>query len=166
VDRVEYYINNNLLENRDGFPFSLSRNVSFLNNGSYELLIRACDNIDNCKNQTLNFTLDLNKNNNNQNTNISLISPSNGLALSGIDFPLNISLKIDNPLKISTIDAYIETREDNIKTKILTKSSPGTENLNISWEEKPASGTYHFWVTANKWSGDEISTEKILLTTS
>jgi 1A family penicillin-binding protein len=166
VDRVEYYINNNLLENRDGFPFSLSRNISFLNNNSYELLIRACDNIDNCKNQTLNFTLDLNKNNNNQNTNISLISPSNGLALSGIDFPLNISLKIDNPLKISTIDAYIETREDNIKTKILTKSSPGTENLNISWEEKPASGTYHFWVTANKWSGDEISTEKILLTTS
>jgi len=163
VARVEYYINNNLLENKDNFPFSLSRDISFLNNDSYELLVRVCDDIDNCASQTLNFTLDLNQNNN-QSANISLISPSNGLVLSAIDFPLSISLKIENPSKVSTINTYIENRDTKDKTKVLIKNSPGTKNLNMSWEEKPTAGTYDFWVTANTWSGVEINTEKRLLT--
>jgi 1A family penicillin-binding protein len=164
VDRVEYYINNNLLENKDGYPFSLSRDISFLNNDSYELLIRVCDDVDNCTNQTLNFTLDLKQNNNQKNVDISLVSPSNGLVLSTIDFPLSISLKIENPTKITTINTYIENRETNNKIKVLARNSPGTKNLNMSWEEKPASGTYDFWLTADTWSGVKVSTEKILLT--
>lgn len=162
VDRVEYYINNNLFENKNSFPFSLSRNISFLNNGSYELLVRVCDDVDNCKSKTVNFVLDINQNNN-KDANITLISPSDGLSLSAIDFPLSISLKIENPSKISTINAYIENRETNDKIKILTKKSPGTENLNIPWEKKPPSGSYDFWVTASKWSGGDEITKKILL---
>jgi 1A family penicillin-binding protein len=164
IDRVEYYINNNLLENRNSFPFSLSKNISFLNNGSYELLIKVCDDIDNCTSKKINFTLDLNQHNNNQNAEISLISPSNGLILSSIDFPLSISLKIKNPSKISTINTYIKNRETSDNIKIITLKSPGVENLNISWDKKPTPGIYDFWLSANTWSGNEISTKKILLT--
>jgi 1A family penicillin-binding protein len=163
VDRVEYYINGNLLENRDSFPFSLSRNISFLDNGGHELLVRVCDDVDNCTSEKFNFTLELNQSNNNQGANISLLSPSDGMALSSIDFPLSISLNIDNPKKVSTINAYIQNTEGNTTTKVLTTTSPGVENLNINWKEKPDSGSYDFWVSANTWSGEIISTKKVLL---
>ncbi|MFP4514898.1 MAG: penicillin-binding protein [Parcubacteria group bacterium] len=163
VGRVEYYINNNLLESRNSFPFSLSRNISFLDNDSYELRVKACDDIDNCTTETVNFNLELKDSIDNGNADISLLSPSNGLSLSAIDFPLSISLKMDNPKKISTISAYIENNEDGVKTSVLTKNSPGTETLNISWDEKPEPGSYDFWVTANTWSGEVISTDRVLL---
>lgn len=163
VDRVEYYINNNLLEIRSSFPFSLSRDISFLDSGLYSLLVKVCDNIDNCTSETLNFELKSNNQSNNDVANITLLSPSNGLIVSNIDFPLSISLKLENPKKISTISAYIKNRESDKESKIFTKTSPGIENLNIPWENKPEPGTYDFWVTASPWSGDIISTNKVLL---
>lgn len=163
IDRVEYYINNNLLENRNSFPFSLSKNISFLDNGSYELLVKACDDIDNCTSKKINLNLDLKQENNTNNPEISLISPSDNTTLSSSNFPLSISLNIVNPIKISTINAYIKNIESDESLKIFTKKSPGVKNLNIDWAQKPEKGSYDFWLTVNTWSGEVISTDSVLL---
>ena len=162
IDEVNYYINNNLLSSKNSFPFSLSQNISFLNNGQHELKIEACDDVDNCREKSFNFTL-RGSNQNNNKSSISLLSPNNGLIVSSIDFPLSVSLKITNPEKISNINAYIKNRENDEVNNVFSQNSPGIENLNISWNKKPDSGTYDFWVSANLWSGNIIETKKILL---
>ncbi len=166
VDRVEYYINNNLLEVKGNYPFSLDKNISFLENNNYNLTIKVCDDIDNCKSKTINFNLNLKNNQNtSQEVSASLLSPKTGTALTSIDFPLNVSLKITSPQKVSSVEGYIKkTNEESKSNTIFFQESPGVENLNIPWSKKPEPGTYNFWLKVNTWLGKEIETKKILLT--
>lgn len=56
IGRAEYLIDAALLENITNYPFNLeNKDISHLTSGYHALLVKVCDDIDNCSEQTFNF---------------------------------------------------------------------------------------------------------------
>lgn len=55
VNRAQYLIDNTLVQTISAYPFSLDTSIEYLSPGYHELLVRVCDDIDNCSEQKLNF---------------------------------------------------------------------------------------------------------------
>jgi len=161
VNRVEYYVNNNLLYTANNFPFLLNKNINFLNNGFHNLKIRVCDDIDNCSEKSIEFNLAINNNQSQNNINVSWISNLNGLALNKIDFPFNINLAVDNPTQVAKIILYAQ-KKDGDKLLIINKIQPiETNEVSTTWNKIPESGNYKIFAEAIGWSGQNKKTEEV-----
>ncbi len=162
IGRVEYYINNNIWGTKWGEPGEFSKDISFLNNGFHSLRVKACDDIENCSESSINFNLLIKDNHITTDKNsIQMVEPSNGLALNTIDFPLQIKLLINNPERTAKIDIVIETSE---KIEVVRRIIPTEKSITINWGSPPTSGTYLFYARLHDWNGDVLESNKINLT--
>lgn len=57
INRIEYYIDAYLFSSETAYPFNLNKSVSSLENGLHSLTVRACDDVDNCSEQKIEFNL-------------------------------------------------------------------------------------------------------------
>jgi 1A family penicillin-binding protein len=162
ISRVEYYINENLLAVVESAPFNLEKDISFLNNGFHNLKVKACDDASNCQSKSFEFNLNLANNSSDKELAISMIEPSNGLALSNIDFPLKIKLSVKNPSSANKIDFYYKP-ESGGPVLINSFQSIDTNLLTISWDKIPPSGTYRLYAEATAWTKEIIKTEEIIV---
>ena len=164
IGRVEYYINNNLWQTKWGAPTPFTDNINFLNNGYHSLRARACDDVENCSEITINFNL-LIKNNpvTTGKNSLALISPSSGGALNTIDFPLTVVFRVNKPLGVAKIN--LMARGGDGKT-IIIKTITGltTNQNNVSWETPPTPGTYSVFGELHDWNGDTVKSKEIFLT--
>ncbi|MEA3449436.1 MAG: penicillin-binding protein [Patescibacteria group bacterium] len=151
VKQVDYLINDILFHTTQEYPFNLNEAINFLNNGWHNLKIKVCDDVFNCKTRELEFNLQVENNQNNNTGDFSLewSSPSSGLAVSNIDFPLKLELKAINSSAIARINFYYEKNSE-------TKTIGSAENINselvsFNWEEAPLSGTYRLSAEAVSW---------------
>ena len=87
INRVEYYFDDNLFTTLTSYPFNLKTGVDFLNNGFHGLTVRACDDVDNCSEQKLEFNLILDEKRDSQEINLWFNQPSADLILAEKDFP-------------------------------------------------------------------------------
>ena len=163
INRAEYYINDNLLHIANSYPFNLAKQISFLNNGFHNLKIKVCDDVDNCAIKEVEFNLIL-ENNINKPTDfiLKLTSPTSGLALSNIDFPLSLKAEINNPEYISVITFYyIDEEKNENKISAITDLKNVNEYL---WDEVPTSGTYKIFARTNTWTNKVIESEEVVVT--
>lgn len=141
ISKAKYTIDGELLAVNDSYPFDLSRNISFLQNGYHELSITLCDDIDNCRSKTVTFNLKLDEQVFRENPDVSWLSPVDGLAVNSIDFPLNLRLQLKNYPKINKAEILYTSPQGS--TTIIKKIDPVEGPLiNISWSTPPKSGTY------------------------
>lgn len=161
VSKVEYYIDENLLETQTAAAFNLNKNVNFLNNGFHKLKIKACDDIDNCAENIMEFNLSLSGGQINNNIEISLINPANGLALTDFEFPFNINVKTNNYQQIAKINFYYS--QDN-NPKLISTIQPTSDESSTQWQNPPQSGTYQIYCEAYGWNGQFIKTDEITIT--
>lgn len=152
IYKVEYYINNNLLDKKTSYPFNLDKNISFLNNGYYNLKIRVCDDVLNCSEKSLEFNLILDNNLNKLPANLNLIYPTSGIALNPIDFPLNIKMLSTNPEQIIKIELIIKDKNGN-DIKIKTIENIISKTIESSWENPPEKGVYKLYANFYDWNG-------------
>jgi len=162
IGRTEYYINNNLWDIKWGEPGSFSKEINSLNNGFHSLLVRVCDDIDNCSDEKINFNLLIKDNpiDNNKNS-IQMTSPTTGLALNSIDFPLSVSMLIGKPERTNKVDLVIE--KDG-KVEVVRRIKPQTDSVNIDWGSAPESGGYLFYAKLYDWNGNILETRKLNIT--
>ncbi|NLZ74754.1 penicillin-binding protein [Candidatus Falkowbacteria bacterium] len=161
VNRVEYYINNNLWETRLGETAPINGIINMLNNGYHTLTVRACDDVLNCSEASVNFNL-LIKNNpiTTSKNSLKLISPSSGLALNSIDFPLAISFDVKNLERVSRLALML--RDNNGNTSVIkTNYNNKAEILHFSWETIPVAGEYTLYGELHDWNGDVIKSNEI-----
>jgi 1A family penicillin-binding protein len=151
VNKVEYYINNNLLERKTSFPFDLDKNISFLNNGYYNLKVRVCDDISNCSEKSIEFNLML-LNNSKTPANLNLTYPTSGLALNSGDFPLSIKMITLNPEQIVKIDVKLKN-ENNEEIIINTIDFIENREIETIWSNYPAPGEYKLYAEFYNWNG-------------
>ena len=164
INRVEYYIDDNLFFISSSYPYNLAKKINFLKNGFHNLKIRACDDIDNCRTKELEFNLILENENKKEKTNISLDSSLNGLSLNYIDFPLTIKFKINNPLGAANLKVFAYSDTDPDKKILIQKIAPlDFENINASWDKIPPSGTYNVYGELLDWEGNILKSNKIIL---
>jgi len=165
VARAEYYINNNLLETNSSYPFNLDASIEFLASGYYELIVRVCDDIDNCSEQKINFNYKVNRNSNSTLPTISLTIPSNTKTLSTKDFPLLLRANISNPNLVGRIQFKITDANKNTSTIGPIKVS-SQSTIESSWSTMPANGTYSIYVEGFTWQGKNISSAPATITVS
>ena len=162
IDRVEYYLNGNLFFVNRNYPYSLEKDVSFLTNGFHNLLIKACDDVDNCSEETREFNLILEDNNLNSNASINFSSPETGLAINNIDLPINFVFQVDNPQAVARVNVY--QQKDNETPLLLGSIQPVDLNqASYQLNDLPESGTYKYYGEAVTWSKRSIKTEEIVL---
>lgn len=163
VGRVEYYIDNNLIYTNTSYPFDLNKNIDFLNNGFHQLKARACDNVDNCSEKTIEININTNNKTTNTAIGISWVSPTNGLAVNPIDFPLNISFNVDNPKQIAKIILYYKDSAGNTQTAS-TFYPIESNTITGQWKKTPPTDTYTLWAEAYGWNGQHEKTGENTIT--
>ena len=159
ISRVEYYIDNNLFFINSSYPYNLAKQINFLKNGFHNLTIRACDDIDNCMTQKVEFNLILENEISAPEVKISLEEPTSGLALNNIDFPLSIKFKIENPEQAAKLKIY-QQKENNEKVLIDTLEPIDFDLVVFSWSKVPPSGTYKLSGEITSWQGDILTSNE------
>ena len=163
VKRAEYYIDGHLLTTNDVYPFNLSADISFLSNGFHNLKIRACDDVNNCAVESLEFNLALEEQSPPPEPIVSWSAPSSGLALNKIDFPLALSVNIDRPERVSGVSFYAQKEGDESPTPIDTIEPVEQNDITGHWGKIPAGGTYSLTARITTWDKKTITAGPITL---
>ncbi|MFA4941697.1 MAG: penicillin-binding protein [Patescibacteria group bacterium] len=166
VNRVEYYIDNNLIFSTNSYPFGLEKQIDFLKNGFHNLKVRACDDIDNCSEKSIEFNLILDEKNKTSNTiNLSWQNPTSGAAVNSIDFPVSTVFKLSNPSQTARIEVFLtEEGEDSTPVNITTIQPINGEVASGSWKKIPPPGTYKIYGEAYGWQGQTKKSEELTIT--
>jgi hypothetical protein len=159
ISRVEYYINDNLLDTAYAQPFSLQKNISFLANGLYNLKARMCDDIDNCATDNVEFNLIVSNNNNsNKEVAVKLLEPANGLAINNIDFPLRVVAAVDNANAVARANFFYTDSAGNAAKEIAASSHITDGEITVAWKKIPPTGTYKIYCEIITWDKRSIKT--------
>jgi len=164
INRAEYYVNDNLLASISSYPFDLSQTISFLDNGFHKLKVRVCDDVDNCSEKTLEFNLILDEPPVINDIEISWLDPSNGLALTNIDFPLTLKINTSNPEQTAKIKFYYLAEADDEPQYITTLQPVETSPALTQWALAPVSGTYKLYTETYGWNGQFTKSGEIVIT--
>jgi 1A family penicillin-binding protein len=152
VKRVDYFINDILFYSNPNYPYNMNQTISFLPNGLHNLKIKVCDDVENCKLREIEFNLKIEGNNTStEEINLNWVSPSSGLALSNIDFPLDLIIKTNNPSTLAKIN-FFYSQNENGATSIGSLENINSETISFKWEKAPMSGTYTINAEAVTWS--------------
>lgn len=159
INRVEYYIDNNLAATSYSYPFNLEKNISFLKNGYHNLTIRACDDIDNCSSQNLEFNLLLEGEQ--KNTNISLIWESSvSPEMATTSFPTTFTLTTTNLEQTAKINLFYSNPE-NGEDKLIQTITPVINNSEtFTWSTPPNPGNYKIYGEVIGWNGQIVKSEE------
>ncbi|MEI6529266.1 MAG: PBP1A family penicillin-binding protein [Candidatus Falkowbacteria bacterium] len=164
ISRVDYFINDNLWQTKWGEPSAFSAPMNFLSNGYQTLKIKACDDVQNCSEESINFNLLINNNPVGAGKNsLSLISPNSNLALNTIDFPLSLAFQISHPERAAQINLLFRDKDGKISTP-KTVNGPLGASITLSWDTPPPSGTYSLFGELRDWSGEIIKSSEIKAT--
>jgi hypothetical protein len=162
INKVEYYINDELLYTNESYPFNLKQNIGYLENGYHNLKVRACDDVDNCRSHSLTFNLSLDeKQRSKYEINISWITPQKGLAVNSIDFPLDLELKIKNYQYINELNIILSPQTGS-STTLYTINNLTSQKIKKTWSTPPSSGIYTLYARA-KWQNFVKETDKIVI---
>jgi hypothetical protein len=163
IYKIEYYINNNLLDKKTSYPFDLNKDISFLSNGYYNLKVRVCDDVLNCSEKSIEFNLLLSSSNIKLHANLKLIYPTSGLALSSMDFPLPIKMVSTNPEQIIKINIILDKNIDEEKYVIKTIEPVLNKAIEINWDNPPEKGTYKLYGEFYDWNGSIKKSNQITI---
>ncbi|PIP34052.1 penicillin-binding protein [Candidatus Falkowbacteria bacterium CG_4_10_14_0_2_um_filter_48_10] len=162
VKRAEYFINGNLLATITDYPFNLQKNIAFLPNGYHTLLVRACDDIDNCAEKTVEINLKLDGDGQPKTFSLSWLEPTEGLAAADIDFPLKLKLKLENSAAIARVNFFYLDKDD--QTVFISFVQPaGQAELTSLWADPPITGTYRLYAEAVGWSTQSFKTKEVVV---
>ncbi len=148
VNRVEYYVNDHLIETRNNFALNLNTDISFLANGDYKLTAKVCDPVDNCWQGNENFTLSMDDSLRNSSLSLSLSAPTNNSVVQHDSFPLELKIISFNPQQIKNVNFYYIKERDTIPKLITTNSNINKNEVSSFWSESPAPGTYFIYAEA------------------
>jgi 1A family penicillin-binding protein len=162
ISRFEYYINGNLWKTSAGNNGSINASLPPLINGYQSLTVKACDDVDNCAEQSLNFNLKISGNNSAApEHSIFISSPTNGTSANTIDFPLKINLNIVGGNNVSRVLVFAKNNDTQKLELIANLGSISESTTNLSWDKAPASGSYTIYSELKSWSGDTKTSNEV-----
>jgi 1A family penicillin-binding protein len=153
IHKVEYYINNNLLERKTSYPFNLNSDISFLSNGYYNFRILVCDDVLNCSEESMEINLLSSETGEQLPANLNIIYPGSGTVLGEIDFPLNIQMVSTNPEQITRIELKIKKDAEESFNIIRKITSVLDKSIEVSWLSPPEEkGIYYLEADFYNWN--------------
>lgn len=159
INRIEYYIDGNLVDTVTAYPFGLKKQMSFLNNGVHTLTAKACDDVDNCTEQKINFSLALPNNPINKDISIGLNRPSQEVTLRSSDFPFLLKASVSNTNQIVKVAFYLEASSGDEKQLAIVQ--PQGNSAAATWTAPPDPGVYKVYAEAIGWNGQIAQSQSI-----
>ncbi len=106
ISRVEYYLDNILIERVSNYPYNLNYTISSMfENGYHQLKVTAFDDIDNQS----SITVEINLTGERLSTGMQWETPNSGQVVSRNQFPLTTRLRIDDWALVKKVDFYYQT---------------------------------------------------------
>jgi 1A family penicillin-binding protein len=162
VSRAEYYIDGYLLDVVTAAPFILNKFVGFLNTGFHGLTVRACDAIDNCGEQKIEFNLTRNSPPEKMEIKINLNQPTDGSNLIKYDFPLLLKAAITNPAQTAGVDFFSKNSSGQVQAigrgQIKEKTAWGQLSSAL------APGSYKLYAQSYGWRGQTAKSQEVNIT--
>ena len=160
INRVEYYLDNNLLYVNSSYPFNLEKQIPFVSNGYHTLTVKVCDDISNCSSQDVNFNL--NQTNQISEPPVILKINTKKWDVSSQDFPLKYQISFDNNEYVAKLELLYKNSEDKeyLINQIQTISGNSYE---MSWLQAPDPGNYTVFARVSTW-GNKTYNSKIIET--
>jgi 1A family penicillin-binding protein len=167
VSHIYYFINGNLWHSDSSGGALITQKLPPLDKGYHNLMVRACDDVNNCSEDSLDFNLKNKTINNIEESVVSIISPSSGIAVNNIDFPLNISVGVSNRENISRILVFLTKENGEVMQLLGDISNVSGEVFEVYWQNPPTeSGVYKVYSEIKTWSGETKKSNEILITIS
>jgi len=162
VYKTEYYINGSLFDATTAYPFTINRSFGLLDNGTYTLGIRVCDDVDNCAQQDFKINIRILESFKKvSNVSISWASPGNNATVAS---PINLKVNVVNPETVSKIDFYY-IGGDGEPQLIQSRQAIDNTVIGITWEPLTGSEeqTYKVYALASSWQGRTSKTAEVNL---
>lgn len=163
IKRVDYYLNNNFLKSSYQEPFETMIDLSVIKNGYHNIKVKACDDVENCSEKSIDFNLLLDRPSLNK-PSLIITQPTNGLALNKIDFPLSLGFSLEEVKQVAKINFLIVNQENNNTETIFSFGGLNSKESLLSWNNPPDSGQYVLFGELYDWNGEKIKSNEINLT--
>ncbi len=164
INRVNYYLNNNYFTSSKSYPFSLDRNIDFLNSGYHDLGVESCDGVGNCTRKNLIFNYKNNSNKKDAVPSVSWIKPQKNLSLTSVDFPFTFKLNISNNFKVAQVEFISELTSTSSEIDSIYKTRGGQGTMEFNWNKPNVGGTYKITPKLFTWDGKETLEKEIYVT--
>ena len=159
INRAEYYIDGYLFSVVSAYPFNLSKSVSSLTNGFHNLIVRVCDDVDNCSEQKLEFNLNKNSRPKSTKISVSLIQPAEATNLVKYDFPLLLKAEVTNPEQVAGVTFYF--KDAGGKAEQIAQSQVINTTAEAQMTKILIPGLYKFYAEAHGWYSQTATSEEI-----
>lgn len=157
VRRVEGFFDNLSFSKAFNPPFDLFLNTTGFSAGSHLLMIRACDDIDNCTEKSVNINLTQTSR-----PQIFWLTPKNNENLypENFPYPISLSLPLANIKEIRIYYQRLGSLEKNLLAKII---SPSSLLMTVNWLDNPIPGQYELFLETISENNQLIESEKIIV---
>jgi len=165
INKTNYYINGAIWESFSSKKEFITKELPPLPTGYHSLTVRVCDDVDNCAEDSINFNL----------KNIGLVykdpgviitSPQKGLIINKVDFPLSISVSVNEYSSASRLLVFSKKEDSGDINLITSISNFNGENYEVYWSKPPEPGIYIIYAELKTWRGDIKKSQEIKITVS
>ncbi|MBN1779282.1 MAG: PBP1A family penicillin-binding protein [Candidatus Buchananbacteria bacterium] len=161
VNRVEYYINNQLVGTSRSAPFStnLSLQNPDIGSGNSTLKAIAYDDIDNSRSDEISINLNLPA----PQPALIWLEPTDNSTVNSSDFPLTIRAQLTGTINVQKADLFYVNSNGN-DTYVNTVQEFSNNILESQWLTPPTPGSYQFFAKLTAQTGDISETPKVTIT--
>ena len=163
LSRVEYYTDNHLIDFVTSYPYNLSAPIGYLSNGEHNLLVRACDVVENCAEQSVKFNMNISSNESESSLNLAWVSPGGGV-LKKSDFPIELKALSYQPKNIRSVTFYALKLGGGILQPVATAQNIANNEITALWQTPPQFGVYKIFAEALGVNGSRIKTNVVRVT--
>ena len=162
IGRAEYYVDDHLIGLVAAYPFNLSAEINFLNNGPHKLTVKICDTKENCWRGTQQFNYTLPDNERDTALDIKWLSPAANFKLAPVNFPAALKVSSSNPKTIKEVNFYFQAeKEENAHLVSSIQNFNANGEVVGTWSGAPEAGKYYLYAEAAGWVSNTKRTEKI-----
>lgn len=154
LKKVEYYIDNKLILTKTDST-DASVDLSGLTNGYHTLTVKAKDDLENTKSQSVEINVLLAQQ---AAPNLSWTNHNNDTA----SFPLTLNASLTNWSQIKKIDFYAKSGSN--QEQFIGYDEPSKPQISIVWSKKPQPGSYIIYANIFDQSGKKHQSEELKIT--
>jgi membrane carboxypeptidase/penicillin-binding protein PbpC len=142
IKKVEYYLNNNLIQTVTQSPFSLNVYIAdpALTSGFYTLKAIAYDDIDNTNSDNLDLNFQLPQ----INSSFSWQSPKNDVSINSKNFPYTLKADLIDTTNLESVYIYLKSADDQIDLINYARQFPSNKLIS-EWPNPPSPGNYQLY---------------------
>lgn len=167
IANINYFINGGLWYSGSQNETLVNKVLPPLKKGYHSIMVRVCDDVNNCSESSVDINLKNKTSETLLKSSVSIVSPNSGVAINEIDFPLEVSLNIDNPQNASRLLVFVASKDESDIKMLADIDNLSGANFSVYWKNAPEdAGVYKIYAELKTWEGETVKSEDITLTVS